>query len=570
MKILKSTILLFLFTSALTIIVQAHDWADLNHYNDSNEEIGLSADNENRIVFMGNSITQFWSDVHPAFFADKPFINKGISGQTTSQMLARFDADVIKQKPYIVVFLGGTNDIAQNGGPVTIEQIMNNISSMAQMAKTSGIQVVLCSVLPVYQYNWRPDIEPIEQIITLNALIKKYTEDNDMVYADFYSPLVNEEKGLKSAYSNDGVHPNLAGYLVMEPIVEEAIQRATTPATGIAISPSTLSMADNSTSQLTLTVTPEGASRNAIWSSSNTSVATVSLSGLVRALSPGEVTITATNPEGNLTATCVVTITNSGNPYIYQTGTAYRWSQNANSTSNANRVLAPGLNDGDITTDISLDGANGGEPVSNGYEAAGLIFSSLKTISKVEFINGTFRGIVNNVMDDGCFDADMKLQTSVDGTTWTDATGWSVSPDYEYMNTSVSGTTFTFTGSASDILGIRVTGKVRTSEITGSWEARVREISAFSTQITDVFDISNESEISVFPNPLSTGSLSIILPDGANRLSIADISGRIIFQTRVNKKDYLIDHSVFKQNGIYMITVFTSEKSFYKKLIFSK
>ncbi|MBK6284648.1 MAG: T9SS type A sorting domain-containing protein [Draconibacterium sp.] len=145
-----------------------------------------------------------------------------------------------------------------------------------------------------------------------------------------------------------------------------------------------------------------------------------------------------------------------------------------------------------------------------------------------------------------------------------------ISPDYEYMNTSVSGTTFTFTGSASDISGIRVTGKVRTSEITGSWEARVREISAFSTRTTDVFDIANESEISVFPNPLSTGSLSIILPERANRLSIADISGRIIFQTQVNKKEYLIDHSVFKQNGIYMITVFTSEKSFYKKLIFSK
>ncbi len=181
---------------------------------------------QDKVVFMGNSITQFWSSTHPAFFTGKPYINKGISGQTTSQMLNRFDADVIQQNPSIVVFLGGTNDIAQNGGPITVEQIMNNISTMAQMAKTNGIQVILCSVLPVYQYNWRPEIKPIEQIIALNELIKKYTEENEMVYCDFYSPLVNEEKGLKSEYSNDGVHPNLAGYLVMEPIVVSAIQKA--------------------------------------------------------------------------------------------------------------------------------------------------------------------------------------------------------------------------------------------------------------------------------------------------------------------------------------------------------
>lgn len=570
MTILKTEILLLLFASTLTIIVQARDWTDLNYYKNSNEENGQAANEENRVVFMGNSITQFWSSTHPAFFADKPYINKGISGQTTSQMLTRFDADVIQQKPYIVVFLGGTNDIAQNGGPITVEQIMNNISTMAQMAKTNGIQVILCSVLPAYQYNWRPEIEPIEQIIALNALIKKYTEDNEMVYADFYSPLVNEEKGLKSEYSNDGVHPNLAGYLVMEPIVEEAIQKATTPATGIAVSPSTLNMTDNSTSQLTLTVTPEGASKNVTWSSSNTSVATVSLSGLVRALAAGEATITATNPDGTLTASCVITVTASGNQYIYQTGTAYRWSRNANSASNDNRVPAPGLNDGDTVTDVSLDGANGGDPVSQAYEAAGLIFSSPQIITKVEFVNGTFRGVVNNVMDDGCFDADMKLQISVDGTTWTDATGWAVTPDYEYMNTLVSGTTFTFTGSASDILGIRVTGKVRTSETTGSWEARVREISAYSTQTTAVFNIENGNEFSVFPNPLSTGSLSIKLPADATRLSIFDETGKIVYQKKVTENEHIIDKSVFGSNGIYIVRVQTFQNILSKKITVNK
>lgn len=525
---------------------------------------------QDKVVFMGNSITQFWSSTHPAFFTGKPYINKGISGQTTSQMLARFNADVIQPKPSIVVFLGGTNDIAQNGGPITVEQIMNNISTMAQMAKTNGIQVILCSVLPVYQYNWRPEIKPIEQIIALNALIKKYTEENEMVYCDFYSPLVNEEKGLNSAYSNDGVHPNLAGYLVMEPIVEAAIQKATTPATSIDISPSKLNMTDNSTSQLSLIVTPEGASKNVTWSSSNPSVATVSFSGLVRALAPGEVIITATNPDENLSSTCIITITASGNLYNYQAGTAYRWSRNADAASNDNRVAASGLNDGDTNTDVSLDVANGGDPVSQAYEAAGLIFSTPKDITKVEFINGTFRGVVNNVMDDGCFDADMKLQISVDGKIWTDAIGWAVTPEYEYMNTSVSGTTFTFTGSANNILGIRVTGQVHSSEATGSWEARVREISAYSSQTTAISDFTNSNDILIYPNPFSKGSLSISLPEGADRLSISDISGKNIFQEQVNQKTFTIDKSVFQQNGIYIINVFSSGKVYSTKVVFSK
>ncbi|MBK6284649.1 MAG: Ig-like domain-containing protein [Draconibacterium sp.] len=315
---LKQIILVLQFLLFIVKPADAQDWANLNFNKVANTKIEPTATNEYQVVFMGNSITQFWSDAHPAFFANKPYINKGISEQTTSQMLNRFDADVIKQNPSIVVFLGGTNDIAQNGGPITVEQIMENISSMAQIKKTNGIKVVLCSVLPVYQYNWRPDIKPIEQIISLNALIEKYTEDNDMVYADFYSSLVNEEKGLKSEYSNDGVHPNLAGYLVMEPIVEAAIQKATTPATSIAISPSTLNMTDNSISQLSLIVTPEGASKNVTWSSSNPSIATVSLSGLVRALALARL-ITATNPDGSLTSTCFITVTASGNQYIYQT-----------------------------------------------------------------------------------------------------------------------------------------------------------------------------------------------------------------------------------------------------------
>lgn len=205
-----------------------HDTNDTGYYYiDCLTVTGASQGNdENQVVFMGNSITQFWSTTHPAFFANKPYVNKGISGQTTSQMLARFSNDVVALNPDVVVILGGTNDIAENGGPTTVKKIMNNIASMAQLAKTNQINVVLCSVLPVYSYNWKPEIKPIDSIISLNSLIKAYAQENEMIYADFYSPLVNQDKGLKSQYSGDGVHPNLAGYEVMEPIVEEAINKA--------------------------------------------------------------------------------------------------------------------------------------------------------------------------------------------------------------------------------------------------------------------------------------------------------------------------------------------------------
>ena len=179
-----------------------------------------------QVVFMGNSITQFWGTSHPVFFVENPYINRGISGQTTPQMLARFRDDVIALKPAAVVIEGGTNDIAGNTGYSTIEQIQNNLIAMAQLAKTNGIQVVLSSVLPADHYSWSPNVQPIEIIISLNKLIKSYAEENGMIYADFYSPLVNEQKGMKQEYTLDGVHPNLAGYEIMEPIVKEAINKA--------------------------------------------------------------------------------------------------------------------------------------------------------------------------------------------------------------------------------------------------------------------------------------------------------------------------------------------------------
>jgi lysophospholipase L1-like esterase/uncharacterized protein YjdB len=223
LKLTLSTVLILLFFGESGF---AQDLPNLNYYKVANQKIGLPAADENSVVFMGNSITQFWSTTHPEFFEGKPYINRGVSGQTTSQMLSRFQADVVNLMPAVVVILGGTNDIAGNGGPTTVKKIQGNIASMAQLAKTNGIQVVLCSVLPVLSYSWKPEVKPVDSIISLNSLIKTYAQENEMIYADFYSALVNEQKGMKAGYSGDGVHPNLAGYKVMEPIVEEAIDKA--------------------------------------------------------------------------------------------------------------------------------------------------------------------------------------------------------------------------------------------------------------------------------------------------------------------------------------------------------
>jgi len=177
-------------------------------------------------VFMGNSITEGWIKTSPSFFEGKPYINRGISGQTTPQMLIRFRADVVALKPKVVVILAGTNDIAGNTGPSTIEMIMDNLSSMAEIAKANGIKVVLSSVMPVLDYPWKPGLEPADKIIALNKLIKEYADKNNIVYLDYFSAMVNEQKGMKNEYTYDGVHANEAGYKLMGPLAEEAIKKA--------------------------------------------------------------------------------------------------------------------------------------------------------------------------------------------------------------------------------------------------------------------------------------------------------------------------------------------------------
>jgi len=204
----------------------AQDWANLRAYAEENKTWSAPKAGEQRVVFMGNSITEGWVKLDPEFFKDKPYIGRGISGQTTPQMLVRFRQDVIELKPAVVVILAGTNDVAGNTGPTTLETIMGNIASMAELARAHQISVVLSSVLPVFDYPWKPGLEPAEKIVELNGMIRRYSETNNLIYLDYFTAMADERKGLRSDLGDDGVHPNLAGYKIMEPLAERAIAEA--------------------------------------------------------------------------------------------------------------------------------------------------------------------------------------------------------------------------------------------------------------------------------------------------------------------------------------------------------
>ena len=193
----------------------AQDWANLSKYREENAKLALASSHENRIVFMGNSITEEWETFHPEFFSGKPYINRGISSQTTPQMLLRFRADVINLNPELVIIMAGTNDIAGNTGPSSIEMIAHNIISMAELAMINDIKIILCSVLPVYDYTWKPGLNPVGKISALNEIIKDYAQNNDITYLDYYSSMVDDRKGLIEDFTYDGVHPNKLGYTIM-------------------------------------------------------------------------------------------------------------------------------------------------------------------------------------------------------------------------------------------------------------------------------------------------------------------------------------------------------------------
>ncbi|WP_438265535.1 SGNH/GDSL hydrolase family protein [Cellulophaga lytica] len=206
---------------------QAQDWANLNKYKKANKELNTTTPtNNNRVVFMGNSITEGWSNAMPSFFENKNYINRGISGQTTPQMLIRFRQDVINLKPKVVVILAGTNDIAGNTGPTTLDEITNNIKSMAELAITNNIKVIICSTLPAFDYPWSPNKEPNIKIPALNKKLKTYAKENNLIYLDYFSAMATTENGLQKEHSGDGVHPNKKGYQIMAPLAETAIKKA--------------------------------------------------------------------------------------------------------------------------------------------------------------------------------------------------------------------------------------------------------------------------------------------------------------------------------------------------------
>ena len=203
------------------------DFPWLGRYKEADVKLGAPAPGENRVVFMGDSITEGWHfDAAGGVFAAKPYINRGISGQTTPQMVLRFHQDVIALQPKVVVILAGTNDIAGNTGPMTLEQTEDNIAAMAEMATANKIKVVLCSILPAFDYPWQPGLTPAQKIDTINAWIRDYAAKHGHAYVDYHSSMKDSRDGLPENLSKDGVHPLPAGYEMMAPLVEAGIAKA--------------------------------------------------------------------------------------------------------------------------------------------------------------------------------------------------------------------------------------------------------------------------------------------------------------------------------------------------------
>ncbi|MEM9647470.1 MAG: SGNH/GDSL hydrolase family protein [Bacteroidota bacterium] len=225
---LRTRTLLFILLSFLSFFKQAkaQDWANLSKYQDANLQLMKSASDDARVVFMGNSITEGWSVANPSFFENPAFINRGISGQTTPQMLLRFRQDVIDLHPKVVLILAGTNDIAGNTGPTTLEQIRDNIKSMVELAEVNGICPIICAVLPAFDYPWKPGQSPNVKIPKLNQMLKELAEQKNIIYLDYFTAMADERNGLPKTLAEDGVHPTKEGYKIMDKLALEAIQKA--------------------------------------------------------------------------------------------------------------------------------------------------------------------------------------------------------------------------------------------------------------------------------------------------------------------------------------------------------
>jgi lysophospholipase L1-like esterase len=202
----------------------SQDWFGFNRYKDDNEQI-KAVGNYPEVVFMGNSITEYWAYYHPEFFKDNNFCGRGISGQTSSQMLVRFTADVVELHPKAVVIMAGTNDVAHNDYYVEPEKVVVNIIAMCIIAKTNGIIPIISSIPPCSEFPWRKEIiTPGQTIVNINKNLKEYAEKNDIVYVDYHSALADENLGLPKSLSDDGCHPNPDTYFTMESLVLEAIR----------------------------------------------------------------------------------------------------------------------------------------------------------------------------------------------------------------------------------------------------------------------------------------------------------------------------------------------------------
>ena len=229
---LKPLLIALLLTLPCSQKINSQDWnefANTSRYDKANLELKLHTTANNRVVFMGNSITEGWVQMRPDFFDNRDYINRGIGGQTTPQMLLRFRQDVVDLNPKVVVILAGTNDIAGNSGYISLEAIISTIKSMAEIANANDIKVIISSILPAIDYPWKPGLDPASKIITINKALKVFSEENNFIYLDYYSAMVDDKGGLKVpeyTTANDLVHPNKDGYLVMEKLAEIAINKA--------------------------------------------------------------------------------------------------------------------------------------------------------------------------------------------------------------------------------------------------------------------------------------------------------------------------------------------------------
>lgn len=233
MKTLKIKYYVYLATLCLCMSwaggnAQNRDFGGLNRYAKENRELLQSGKKEQRVIFMGNSITEGWKNTHPNFFKDNGYIGRGISGQSSYQFLLRFREDVIKLCPALVVINAGTNDIAENTNPYNEEYTFGNIVSMAELAKANKIKVILTSTLPAAAFGWNSSIKDgADKIVSLNNRIKEYAKKNKIPYVDYYRAMVTgNNRALNPAYTKDGVHPTAEGYTIMESLIKKAIDKA--------------------------------------------------------------------------------------------------------------------------------------------------------------------------------------------------------------------------------------------------------------------------------------------------------------------------------------------------------